>query len=69
MAFKTVIHGVKRDETYASQIAAERPIGFGRIHCELDAEDADPNNCLMGGEHSEHDSEAVSKFNRELRGK
>ena len=74
MAFKVVPHGVIRDKAYPSQIAAERPLGATRIHCEVDEADDFPygsthlaEEALRGGEQPMHTERMSDRFNRQLR--
>ena len=60
--------GTFHDQSYPSQIAAERPSLVTRIYCEYDYEYADPVNTVRGGTQPIHNTERVDEFNRELRG-
>lgn len=55
--------GPKRDKTYPSQIAAERPALATRIHCVEDYEEMSPERTVRGSEGEDR----VSLFNRQLR--
>lgn len=55
---------MQRDRMYPSQVAAERPLGEGRIHCEVEDNSADG---LRGGAAPMHNSERVDRFNEQLR--
>lgn len=68
--------GPRRDRTYPSQIAQDRPALATRFQCETSYSDADAENTLRGVEHDggysmDDDSDAVESrvalFNRQLR--
>lgn len=60
--------GNQHDQSYPSQIAAERPALVTRVYCEYDYEYADPENTVRGGTQPIHNTERVDEFNRQLRG-
>lgn len=55
--------GPKRDKTYPSQIAAERPALATRIHCVEPYEEMSPETSIRGTEGEDR----VALFNRQLR--
>lgn len=67
MAYKVNPTGVTRDKAYPSQIAAERPFGATRIHCDIGAPDELAEEALRGGEYPMHTETPCDRFNRELR--
>lgn len=63
MAYKPNPFGLTRDETYASKVAAQRPLLATRIHCEIDYEERDPDHSVRG----EAEESMCDRFNEALR--